>query len=282
MIKNGAGIGGAAWHCHDGLWRIRTIEDTRNNNFGFPIEPDGFDTQSACDSWWAKTGDIQTCRVCGMGFYAARDDGQFCSPKCRAKYNRHQQGASETQFTGAYHQRPDADRTHTRHSDTFEYQCEWCHKWNTARSEAKRSGKRVPQYCNDNGGACRQAAYRDRRKQAKKSNPPPSRDTHQNSHSGPTGDAGRASHQKPADSSEPSHSGAWRGQFDAMAFLSAAYRFNHHGTQAAWAAKNDRKEALAWARRYLASQHPDKTAQPVDTLYKTISDCYSYLRNKPA
>lgn len=280
MVTNEMGIDGIAEQCADELWRIR-VRISLPLMIRYPFAPDGFETQEQCETWWRGVRYQPTCRVCLKQFFAARDDAEFCTPKCRAKYNRHQQGASEHQFTGAYCQRPDEDRSHTRQKETFEYTCEFCGKVNTARAEAKRSGKRVPKYCNDNGGRCRQAANRAAKKKARSDNPPPDWARRQNAYSGPRAHVPPPPRTNTPPSGAPTHTGQWRGRIDAIAFLAAAYRYNHSGTQAAWAKANNHKDALAWAKRYIAARHPDRTGKPADTLYKTISDCYSYLRKKP-
>jgi hypothetical protein len=281
MIRNQSSISGMAWKCQDDKWRIRLTSFAVGHGFSYPLSPDGFDTQEKAETWWRATGDPVRCRVCSTQFFFARMDAEFCTPKCRAKYNRHQQGASEHQFTGAYYQRPDEDRSHTRQKETFEYTCEFCGKTNTARAEAKRSGKRVPKYCNDNGGRCRQAANRRNKKNEKSDQWEHTWNANQNAHSGPRTHAAPPPRAEQPESGAPTHTGQWRGRIDAIAYLAAAYRYNHNGTQSAWAKANNHKDALAWAKRYLSARHPDRTGNPADTLYKTMSDCYSYLRKKP-
>lgn len=264
-IKNGMGTDGVAWLCEDGLWRIKPDDGLINARF-FPIAPDGFLDGAQAERWWRSVDYYETCMMCGERFYSARADGVFCTPKCRAKHNRREQGASERAFTGAYHQRDESNRTHARRADTFEYQCEWCGKTNTARAEAQRAGKRAPSYCNDNGGACRQAAYRARRRA-------------ETTKSG----SGQYVHRPPAPSprapgGEPEHTGRWVGQYDCVSFLADAYCYVEHTKTAPWNADDGKIAALAWAKRHLAKNHPDKTGIPASRLYKTISDCYSTLR----
>jgi len=280
MISNNGMYFGSAFQFPDGQWRIRIHQPVGVNDGPYPFPPAGFDTRSACERWWASTGDPLTCRVCGRVFFAARSDAEFCTAACRAKYNRHAQGASEHKYTGAYHQRAADDRAHAQHADTFEYQCEWCGKTCTARAEAKRSKKRTARYCNDNGGRCRQAAYRAAQKKESERPKSDREDTHETHHSGPRTHAAPPPRPNYRASTEPRHSGPWRSDSECVAFLASVYRWNHSGTQAAWASANDRRAALAWAKRYISANHPDRTGKAADTVYKTVSDCYSYLRKQ--
>lgn len=285
MILNTAGIEGEAVKDFDGLWRMSVKSRTLPLHLNYPFRPDGFMTREQCERWWEETGEPQRCRVCSASFYAARDDSVFCRPACRAKYNRHQQGASERAGTGAYYQRPEEDRTHKRRAETFEYQCEWCGKTNTARAEAERSGQRRPKYCNDNGGRCRQAAYR----AAKKAETRDSKGTgHQHSRGDPrgsyrptggqTGPTSRANDSGIPDR-PPKHSGAWRSASDATAWMTAAMLHERKIPMSAWRLSGSPSELRKFARAYLKDNHPDVTGKPATEFYKQVSDCYSYLRN---
>jgi hypothetical protein len=85
------------------------------------------------------------CRSCGSRFAYTRDDQQFCSPKCVAKF---------------YRDNPNPEHIHAANVDEFWHECENCHTEYFVNGYAQRGGKRAPKYCSVE---CKQAAYRVRK-----------------------------------------------------------------------------------------------------------------------
>jgi hypothetical protein len=84
------------------------------------------------------------CRQCGERFTYTRDDQQFCSPACVAKF---------------YRENPNPQYIHAANMDEYWHKCEYCGTEFFVNGYAERGGKRAPKYCSR---ACKQAAYRAR------------------------------------------------------------------------------------------------------------------------
>lgn len=86
------------------------------------------------------------CRQCGERFTYTRDDQQFHSPACVAKF---------------YRENPNPQYIHAANMDEHWHTCEWCGVDFFVNGYAERGGKRAPKY---HSVACKQAAYRARGK----------------------------------------------------------------------------------------------------------------------
>src|SRR6478752_8052388 len=86
------------------------------------------------------------CRQCGKRFTYTRDDQQFCSPPCTAKF---------------YRDNPNPPYIHAANYDEYWHVCENCGVSFFVNGYAERGGKRAPKY---HSVACKQAAYRARGK----------------------------------------------------------------------------------------------------------------------
>ncbi len=86
------------------------------------------------------------CRQCGQPFTYTRDDQQFDSPACVAKF---------------YRENPNPQYIHAANMDEYWHECEYCGVEFFVNGYAERGGKRAPKY---HSSACKQAAYRARGK----------------------------------------------------------------------------------------------------------------------
>lgn len=86
------------------------------------------------------------CRQCGERFTYTRDDQQFHSPACVAKF---------------YRENPNPQYIHAANMDEYWHICEQCGVQFFVNGYAERGGKRAPKY---HSVACKQAAYRARGK----------------------------------------------------------------------------------------------------------------------
>lgn len=86
------------------------------------------------------------CRQCGQPFTYTRDDKQFDSPACVAKF---------------YRENPNPQYIHAANMDEYWHECEFCGVEFYVNGYADRGGKRAPKY---HSVACKQAAYRARGK----------------------------------------------------------------------------------------------------------------------
>lgn len=114
------------------------------------------------------------CRQCGIKFEYTRDDQQFHSPACVAKF---------------YRENPNPQYIHEENTEEFWHECEWCGVAFFVNAYAQRGGQRAPKY---HSNACKQAAYRARGKETQdqaarrgtntsgKTSPPPQQQQREN------------------------------------------------------------------------------------------------------
>lgn len=86
------------------------------------------------------------CRQCGQRFTYTRDDQQFDTPACVAKF---------------YRENPNPQYIHAANMDEYWHTCEQCGVDFFVNGYAERGGKRSPKY---HSVACKQKAYRARGK----------------------------------------------------------------------------------------------------------------------
>lgn len=217
------------------------------------------------------------CRQCGARFSYTRDDQQFHSPACVAKF---------------YRENPNPQYIHAANMDEFWHTCEHCGVDFFVNGYAERGGKRAPKY---HSVACKQAAYRARGKATqeqaarrstadngsapkhgspKSSAPPPNASSgkRQQHQSAPPPPPPPPRQSAPPDPSAPKWKYVGSSRYDAKAVAEARSILGVDGMTF----EADRKNAYMKLIRFW---HPDRNTSPHATMWaQAINWAFDYLK----